>query len=83
VRQVERVADGHDPVTSLHLRRVAELDGRQRVIRLLGQLNQGAVGQRIAADDLGIVFLVVVFTVERDLDLRRALDDVVVRQDET
>ena len=52
VRQAERVADRHHPVARLHLRRVAELDFGQRVVRLLGQLDERAVGQRIAADDL-------------------------------
>ena len=35
VREAERVADRHHPVARLHLRRVAELDHRQLVIRLL------------------------------------------------
>ena len=50
--------------------------------RLLGQLDERAVGQRVAADHLRRVFLVRILAVERHFDLRRALDDVVVRQDE-
>src|SRR5262249_31325128 len=60
----------------------AELDFGQRVIRLLGELDERAVGQRVPADDLRLVHLLVVLAVERDLDLRRAFDDVVVGEDE-
>ena len=49
----------------------------------LGQLNQGRVGQRIAADQLGgQEILAVTHAGQLDLDLGRILDDVVVRQDE-
>src|SRR5688572_33427342 len=46
------------------------------------ELNQGAVGQRVAADHLRLIKDVVVFVEERDLDLGGAFDDVIVRQDE-
>ena len=49
--------------------------------RLLDELDQRAVGELIAADQLRVVELVVV-AVERHLNLRRVLDDVVVGQDE-
>ena len=83
VRQTERVANRHDPVARLHLRRVSEFDLRQCVVRLLRQFNQGAIGQRIAADDLRVVLLVVIFAVERHLDLVGPFDDVIVREDES
>ena len=46
------------------------------------ELDQGAVGERVAADHLGLVIDVGVLAEERHLDLRGALDDVVVREDE-
>ena len=46
VRVAERVADRHHPVAGRHLRRVAELRFGQRVVRLVDQLDQRAVGQR-------------------------------------
>ena len=46
-----------DPVARLHLVGVAELDLLQRLFGLLGQLDQRAVGERVAADDLGRVLL--------------------------
>ena len=54
----------------------------QLELRLLGQLDQRAVGQRVAADDLRRVELVVGRVEEADLDLGGALDDVVVGEDE-
>ena len=80
MREAERIADRHDPVARLHLRRIAELHFDQ-VALLLDELNQRAVGQRIAADDLGLVIDVVVFAEEVDFDLGRAFDDVVVGED--
>jgi hypothetical protein len=67
MRQSERVPDRHDPVAGLHLARVAELDFRQRMIRLFGQLDERAVGQRVASDDARRVFLVGILAVKRDL----------------
>ena len=58
VREAERIADRHDPVARQHLAGVAELHLGQRVVRLLGQLDERAVGQRIAADDPRLVLLV-------------------------
>ena len=81
VGQAERIADGHHPVARRHLRRIAELHFGQIVIRLLGQLDQRAVGQRVAADHLGLVADVALVTVEIHLDLGGALDDVVVGED--
>ena len=52
------------------------------MVRLFGELNQRAVGQRIAADELRRVRLVVVFAEERDLDLGGVLDHVIVGEDE-
>ena len=81
----ERVADGDDPVARLHLPGVAELGLRHlRQRTLLDQLDQRAVGQRIPADDTGLVavFLVAFLAVELDTDLVRVLDDVVVGQDQ-
>ena len=82
VREAERIADGHDPIARRHLRRVAELHFRELALRLLGQLDERAVGQRIAPDHLGLVADVVVVAVEIDFDLGRAFDDVVVGEDE-
>ena len=82
VRQAERVADGHDPVARLHLRRVAELGLRQRVVGLFGQLDQRAVGQRVASHHARAIPDVVFLAVQRDLDLVGALDHVVVGEDE-
>ena len=79
---VERVADRHHPVAGGHLRRVAELGFRQRMVRLFGQLNQRAVGQRVLADQLGGIGLIVVLAEERHFDLGRVLDDVIVREDQ-
>ena len=78
--EAERIADRHHPVAGLHLRRVAELHLGEVALRL-DQLDQGAVGQRIAADDLGFVVDVGFLAEERDLDLGGALDDVVVGED--
>src|SRR5262249_18414394 len=78
----ERVADRHHPVARGHLRRVAELRLRQRVVRLLRELDERAVRQRIVPDQLRVVALVRVFAEERDLNLRGAVDDVVVREDQ-
>src|SRR5207237_8054399 len=41
-----------------------------------------ALGARVAADHLRRIFLILVLAVERDLNLRRALHDVIVGQDE-
>ena len=81
VREAERIADRHHPVARLHLRRVAELHFDQVALRLVDQLDQRAVGQRIAADDLGLVVDVVFFAEEVDFDLGRAFDDVIVGED--
>jgi hypothetical protein len=81
----ERVADGDDPVARLHLSRVAEPGLRQlRRRALLDQLDEGAVGQRIAADHAGFVavFLVAFLAIELDADLGGVLDDVVVGEDQ-
>ena len=86
VAQVERVADRHHPVAGLHLVGIAELGFLQRRGRHLGQLNERAVGQRVAADDLGRVEMLVrirhVGAEEADLDLVGVLDDVIVGEDE-
>ena len=52
------------------------------MIGLFGQLDERAVRQRIAPDDPRLVAKVVVFTVQRDLDLVGAFDDVVVGEDQ-
>jgi hypothetical protein len=52
------------------------------MVWLFGQLNQRAVGQRIPPDHLGGVDLILILAVQRDLDLVRVFDDVIVRQDE-
>src|SRR5688572_22379936 len=82
VVKAERVADRHDPVAWLHLRRIAESNRRQLVIGLVGQLDQCAVGQRIPADHTRRVKLVLVLTVERHLNLRGAVDHVIVGEDQ-
>ena len=82
VREAERIADGHDPVAGLHLRRVAELGLRQRVVGFFGQLDERAVGQRVAAHHAGAVPEVVFLAVQRDFDLVGALHHVVVGEDE-
>ena len=82
VAQAERVADRHDPVARLHLLRVAELRFLQRRRRHLGQLDQRAVGQRVAADDLRRVAFRPAVAEEADLDVFRVFDDVVVGEDE-
>src|SRR5215831_7621732 len=81
VRQAERVADGHHPVARLHLRRVAEFRLRQRRFRMFHELNQRAVGERVASDDLGGVGVFVI-QIQTHLDLDRVFDDVVVGEDE-
>ena len=80
--EAERIADGHHPVAGLHLFRVAEAGFRQRAAGLFGQLDQGAVGQRVAADHLRVELGAVVFTKNLHGDLGGVLDDMVVRQDE-
>ncbi len=60
--EAERIADGHHPVAGLHLFRVAEAGFRQRAAGLFGQLDQGAVGQRVAAHHLRVELGAVVFT---------------------
>ena len=79
--KVERIADRHDPVARLHLAGVAELGHRQIAVGLFDELKQRAVGQRIPANDLGLVIIVLVIE-ELHFDLRRPLDDVVVGDDE-
>ena len=64
VVEAERIANGHHPVAGLHLFRVAEAGFRQRAAGLFGQLDQGAVGQRVAADHLRVELGAVVFTEE-------------------
>ena len=82
VVEVERVADRHHEVARLHLIGVAELDLLQRRRRLLQQLDEGAVGQRVAADDLGFELDVALVAEEGHFDLVGVLDDVVVGQDQ-
>src|SRR5207248_2580459 len=48
----------------------------------LDELNQRAVGERVLAEHLRRVADVGVVAPEHDFDLRRVLDDVVVREDE-
>src|ERR671915_217733 len=50
----------------------------QRMVRLLRQLNERAVGERVASDDFRFVVLVAVLAVERDLDLGHPFNDMVV-----
>ena len=82
VVEVERVADRHHEVARLHLIRVAELDLLQRRRGLLQELDEGAVGERVAADDLGLELDVALVTEERHFDLVGVLDDVVVGEDQ-
>ena len=86
VAQVERVADGHDPIARLHLIGITELCLLQGRRRHLGELNQGAIGQRVPSHDLrGVEVLVRVLhvhAVEAHLDLIGVFDDVVVGEDE-
>ena len=71
----ERVADGEDHVAHAELVAVGQGDGGQ----VLGlDLDDGDVGLRIGADDLGGELAVVV---EQHLQLVRPLDDVVVGDD--
>ena len=58
------------------------LASRQRMLRHLRQLDQRAVGERIAADHLGGVGVVVFVAEELHFDLGRVLDHVVVGEDE-
>ena len=51
-------------------------------VRFLDELKKRAVGQRIASDDFRFVVVLVLVVEELHFDLRRAFDDVVVRQDE-
>jgi hypothetical protein len=83
VREVERVADGHHPVSRTHVTRFSKRGYGQLLDRLLGQLDEGAVGQRIAADHPRVVLLSKLVGVERDRSLRRAGDDMIVRQNES
>ena len=78
----ERIADRDDPVAGGHLRGIAELGLAQRMLRHLGQLDQRAVGERIPADHLGGVGVVVFVAQKLHFDLGRVLDHVVVGQDE-
>lgn len=71
----ERVADGEHDIADAQAVHLAEGDGRQ----FLGlDLQDGEIGFRVAADDLGLVGLAVV---ERYLDVVGPLDDVIVGQD--
>src|SRR5207244_3632809 len=56
---------------------------RQRVTWLFRELDERAVGQGVAADQLCGIRCVVILAEERDFDLGRILDDVVVCEDET
>jgi hypothetical protein len=80
VGKTERVTDGHHPIAGLHLARITKLRFGQRPIRFFDQLDQRAVGQRVAADDFRFVFLVLF--VELDGDLAGAFDDVIIGNDE-
>ena len=80
--EVERVADRDHEVARLHLIRVAELDLLQRRRRLLQELDEGAVGERVTADDLGFELDVALVAEERHFDLVGVLDDVVVGEDQ-
>ena len=79
VRVVEGVADRHHPVARGDQRRVAELRFGQRVVRLLDELNQCAVGQRIFPDHLRLVGILLV-GIEADFDFGRLVNHVVVGQ---
>ena len=61
---------------------VAELHFRQRRRRHLGELNECAVGERVAADYLGRVVLAEAGAKQADADPLGTLDDVVVGEDE-
>src|SRR3984893_18763573 len=71
--EAERVADGDDPFAQAQLLRLAELDCRERLVRLYSQAR--AVGLLILADELGLEPRAVV---ENDRDLIRLGDHVIV-----
>src|SRR6185369_7338337 len=75
--QVERVADDHHPVADAHRVAVAELDVAQVVAGV--DLEQRDVRRGVGSLDHGRVVAVV----QVDLDLRGALDDVIVGDHET
>src|SRR5688572_3581053 len=52
------------------------------MVGLFGQLDERAVGQRIATDHPRAILLAVVLAIQRDANSRRAFHDVVVGQNE-
>ncbi len=74
--EVERIADGHDPLADADAIRVAQRQRRQALLDI--DLQKGEIRRRILPDEPGgVLFLVV----DPDLDLVGALDDVVIRHD--
>jgi hypothetical protein len=77
VRQTERVADGHRPVSDLEGVGVAELEGREGLLR--GDPDDRDVGAGVAAHHLALVLMAVR---ELDDDGVGAVDHVVVGDDD-
>ena len=55
VAEIERAADGHDPVAHLGRVGIAQLENGERLLRL--DLDDGDVGARVLAEDLRVVAL--------------------------